>query len=477
MSAASVRARSVLSLLILIFGLSRVSALDPATESPGEGQQSSSSAPIVLRAALSHAAYDKSNPEELLLKVDFVSADSIDNDRPPLNIALVLDRSSSMKKDHKIAYALDAARAVIQNLSKRDIVSLIIFNERPLVLAPAGAVVNKPFLYHRLDEVSPEGTTDLSAGLLEGIAQIESQSAEGQVRYVLLLTDGKANRGVTRSSPLRKIAKKALARGIRISTLGVGSEFNEKTLTLLAESGGGRYRYVQSPEQLPDAFKEELHGLLKIAAQNVRLEIVVTQGGTIRKLYGQLWDDPRKSFKTDIGNLRAGERGSLLLALEPSGFKPDATLQATIHLTFDNPETAERSRQVVESRAVFSSDWRKENVPQNNEVVLYANVLKSLETATEALEGFDIDRYRKARIGFETAYHEARQLALTQRNQDLLNQTFILKHFMEELEATHEEGRLHGHAEMEEKLRKASDYQRYLLFHHRNQPGQDHDPK
>jgi hypothetical protein len=49
----------------------------------------------------------------------------------------------------------------------------------------------------------------------------------------------------------------------------------------------------------------------------------------------------------------------------------------------------------------------------------------------------------------------------------LLNYTFLLKHLLQEMEAAEAQGRMHEHAEAREKLQKESDYQRYLLLHHR----------
>jgi Ca-activated chloride channel family protein len=193
---------------------------------------------VSLRPALSHTAYDQSTSAQLLFKVDFSAADKQAPNRPPLNIALVLDRSSSMAEDMKFSHAIAAARAVIENLTEHDTVSLVAFNEQSLVLSPAGRAVNKPFLFQRLAEVSPEGITDLSAGLLEGIAQISSQKAKGQVKHVLLLTDGEANSGITDPAALAKIVESARAKGIGLSTLGCGTDFNAKLLTDLAAAGG-----------------------------------------------------------------------------------------------------------------------------------------------------------------------------------------------------------------------------------------------
>ena len=50
------------------------------------------------------------------------------------------------------------------------------------MLSPAGRAINKEFLYYRLGQFSPEGYTNLSAGLLEAFAQIDSASDAEQTR-------------------------------------------------------------------------------------------------------------------------------------------------------------------------------------------------------------------------------------------------------------------------------------------------------
>lgn len=448
-------------------------SLAVGAETPAEANQTSQPAkpvdngPLTLRAALSHSAYSQSAPTQLLVKVEYVSTAIAPASRPPLNIALVLDRSGSMAEDRKFAYTLNAAREVIANLSDRDTISLIAFNERVLVLSPAGRAVNKQFLFHRLEEIAPEGYTDLSAGLLEGIAQVNSQAGEGQIKQVLLLTDGKANRGVTSAGSLRKTVEKARAKGVNLSTLGCGTDYDEKLLTAMAEAGGGRYTYVRSPEQIPDAFKEELRGLLEVAAQNARLEIAIEQGA-ITKVFGQVWDSPPvSSHQINIGNLRAGERGLVLLALKPANYQTDAALRISAKLTFDDPQAGERMVRTASAEAKSVPAGSSEIAVANEEVQIYGGLLKALEAATEGGEGYDRQRYQQALMGFAQWQGRARDFARATRNQELLNYTFLLKHLLQEMEAAEAQGRMHEHVEAREKLKKETDYQRYLLFHHR----------
>lgn len=429
--------------------------------------------PITFRAALSHSFYGASDPGEVLLKVDYSAVVPGPSARPPLNIALVIDCSGSMVEEKKFSYALDAAREIVRNLSAQDIVSLVAFNDRALVLSPAGKAVNSAFLLHRLEEISPGGYTDVSAGLLEGIAQINSKGADGQIKQVLFLTDGNANRGVTDVTGLRRIAEKGRAKGIRFSTLGVGTDFNEKLLAELAKAGDGRYIYARAAEQIPTAFVEELHGLLAVVAQNARIEIAV-KGGSISRIYGQLRDPAAigRIYTIYLGGVRAGESGTVLLAIKPADFQPGGVVEVTTALTLDDPQTSERVQRVAANRAEFTPSWRNDPAQQNTEVRLYATVLGAVETAQEAEEGYDLQRYNQVRQEFERTYAPAHQHALATRNQDLLNQLFLLKHFMEELEAVRTQGALHAHDGERRSFQKESDYQRYLLFHHRAGAGQ-----
>lgn len=425
--------------------------------------------PVALRVAMSHANYSKDVPASLLFKVDYSAQSSVPLARPPLNIALVLDRSGSMSEDKKFPYTLEAARQVIENMTDRDTLSLVAFNHKVTVLSAAGRVVNKQFLLHRLEEISPEGETDLSAGLLEGLAQVSSKQAEGQIQQVLLLTDGLANRGVTDPAALQKIAEKAQAKGIGLSTFGCGTEFDEKLLSAMATAGSGRYTYIKSPEQIPTAFKDEVHGLLQAVAQNTSLEIAVT-GGQIKKIYGEILEQPAASYKLNIGNLRSGEQGALVMELAPDKFEKGAAVIAEARMTFDDPQAGERTKRVAVDHSVFTAGQPEVASSENANVIIYGNILNALEQAEEAVRGLDTEKFRQVKGSFEQLYDRAHQYAVQSRDQQLLNQTFLLKHFMDELAAAEKEGLLHGHAEAREKLTKESHYQRYLLGHHRGEP-------
>ena len=117
--------------------------------------------------------------------------------------------------------------------------------------------------------------------------------------------------------------------------------------------------------------------------------------------------------------------------------------------------------------AAFSEDAKSVRNSQNKSVVMYAGLLDAMEKAEEALQGLDVERFRQVRRLFDRLYEDARRQAIDTRDQQVLNQAFLLKHFMAELATASEHGLMHGHGEARRRIKKNVDYRRYLLEHHR----------
>src|SRR5207245_1730934 len=76
----------------------------------------------------------------------------------------------------------------------------------------------------------------------------------------------------------RRLGGTLSERGISVTTIGVGDDYNEDLMAGLAEASDANYYYVKDTEKLPEIFAKELGELLTIAARNIRIEIVCPDG-------------------------------------------------------------------------------------------------------------------------------------------------------------------------------------------------------
>ena len=284
------------------------------------------------------------------------------------------------------------------------------------------------------------------------------------------LRGGDFGAGFKQRSDFREDERRASQLIERRVGIDVGAEFDEKLLGALADGGGGRYTYIESPDQIPAAFDEELHGLLSVVAQNMTLKVSPIGSAWIKRVYGLILPESIPEYGVPLGDLRAEERHVFLFDLKPVEFTPGAKLDVVIDLTYDLPETATRQTQRVTLTAEFTTDAKQAERGRDDTLLLYGRISDALETIQEAVAGFDAERYAVIRKQYKKLHKQARQHALATRDQELLNRAFMLKHFMSMLTDAVDQGLLHGHEEARRRLKKDFHYRRYLMEHHRNPP-------
>jgi Ca-activated chloride channel family protein len=239
-------------------------------------------------------------------------APSPDN-RIPLNLSIVLDRSGSMGGE-KLSAARDAAAMLIRRLHPDDVVSVVAYDDEVITVADPATGDAQAALPRLVHDIGEGGSTNLSGGWLRGRELVARGMRAGGVNRVVLLTDGLANVGITEPTKLLGLCRTACGGGITTTTIGFGADYDEKLLRGMADAGGASTWYIERPDQASDVFAEELEGLLTLCAQTVSVEIRPSDAVTLTAVRHQY---PTTALGTgarlELGDLYAREPKSVLV--------------------------------------------------------------------------------------------------------------------------------------------------------------------
>lgn len=198
----------------------------------------------------------------------------------PLNLCLVIDRSSSMRGD-RLMQVKEAAQRIIDQMSAEDYFALVTFNDRADVVIPAQRVKNKVDLKRMIANVEAMGGTEMATGMALALQETQRAMQRRGVSRMVLLTDGRTYGDEGRCV---EIARRAQGRGIGITALGIGDEWNEDLLETIAARENSRAHYITSAQEISQVFADELKRMYSVFAQEVQLRVEMRPGGLIRSL-------------------------------------------------------------------------------------------------------------------------------------------------------------------------------------------------
>ncbi|WP_339908616.1 vWA domain-containing protein [Symmachiella dynata] len=279
-----------------------------------------------------------------------------DKERPSVNVALVLDKSGSMKGE-KINRAREAAISAIERLNENDIVSVITYDATVNVLVPATKLTDKKQIIEKIKSIGAGGSTALFAGVSKGAGELRKFLDSERVNRIILLSDGLANVGPKSPSELGDLGRSLGKEGIAVSTMGLGLHYNEDLMVQLAQNSDGNHIFIKDAADLVKIFNYEFDDVLSVVAQEVAITITCENGvRPVRMLNGDA-EINGQTVVVGINQIYSEQEKYVLLEVEIPAAKPEETLKvAAVNVSYANMQTNTTDRLSSEVSVNFSEN-------------------------------------------------------------------------------------------------------------------------
>ncbi|HEV2067963.1 MAG TPA: VWA domain-containing protein [Thermomicrobiales bacterium] len=344
----------------------------------------------------------------LMLRITTGPALVAAHERAPIDLAVALDRSGSMRGT--IGLAKEAVLIAIDHLDERDRIAVVAFDDRLETVQPLAFATPeiKAALRAALASIDARGGTYLSGGwLLAGqqLAAAERQTTgEGRVQRSLLVTDGRANVGITDGGELAHHAGQLRMRGISTSAIGLGRGFDEFLLSGMVEAGGGAFAFAAQASELDRFFAGEIGDLLDAVALQPILQLTWPEGLKARLVNAFPVNRVGRTHTVDLRILRSEDDQKLLFTVT-SAPDVDGALVAHARLDWTDARTRQRMTTVADTDPLLCVDPAEAATFSKDPEVAEALALE--EAAKAHREAVRLDR--------EGRFQESRQVFAASR--------------------------------------------------------------
>jgi Ca-activated chloride channel family protein len=226
--------------------------------------------------------------DRLFLGLGFASnIDAATWRREPLNLIAVVDKSGSMN-GQPLDLVRRSLRQIVGQMRDGDQISIVLYgDEAHLYLAPTPLAGNRSDILRAIDRIESAGSTFMEAGLEVGYATAETTAPafRGNTR-LMLFTDEQPNVGRDDAGSFMVQAEDASRRGIGLTTIGVGVQFDATLATRVSSVHGGNLFFISNEDEVASVFNEQLDTMVSQLAHDVRITMRPRDGYAISGVFG-----------------------------------------------------------------------------------------------------------------------------------------------------------------------------------------------
>lgn len=196
-----------------------------------------------------------------------------------------------------------------------------------------------------VDESGLGRGTRLAAALHAALDRFSGEETPA-LRRIVLVSDGI----VEDRDACREPVERAAERGLPISVIGVGDEFDEEFLMAIADATRGSYTYAATAPEVESAVQRELEIVRAVVGRAAALSVRPENGTLLHDVYPvapdlsefqMMWLEGG-AWRFRIGDLSVAQPPEFLLELAPPALPAGELRIATVRVEAARPDSAER---------------------------------------------------------------------------------------------------------------------------------------
>ena len=268
-----------------------------------------------LAGRIGHARLAPGSSGNTFILVEVKTGDADAATTPaPSHLALVIDRSGSMRGE-RLRNAIAGASAAVDHLGDGDAVSVIAFDSRPTRVVSATTIDSRSReqIKAAIRGITASGETCISCGIDEGLTALTGTA--GKVDRMIVLSDGEATAGVRDLVGFRSLATHAREKGVTVTTIGVGTSYNQKILGAIAQEAGGGHYFIEDAASMERAFQSEADSLRATVAVQSEATIDLAAGVELVRVYDRPFQKKGNRVVVPLGSFAKGDTQTVLVEI------------------------------------------------------------------------------------------------------------------------------------------------------------------
>lgn len=277
--------------------------------------------PFGVNAEISECPWNK---DHKLLRLGLQTEAADYSESPDANIVLLIDVSGSMAPYDRLPLAVQSFELMLDNLSKKDRVSIVTYASGTEVVLKGEKGSNKEKIKEALESLKAGGSTFGEGGIEEAYALAEKYYIRNGNNRVILASDGDFNVGRTSVSEMSEIIEKKREKGIYLSVLGFGGyNYSDAIMETLADKGNGNYAYIDSINEAQKVLVDEFCATMVTVAKDVKFQVefnpaFVSEYRLIGYENRAMSIEDFENDKKDAGEIGAGHSVTVLYEIVPA---------------------------------------------------------------------------------------------------------------------------------------------------------------